>query len=154
MPVSALTPYVPDPIYSEDPSEELGKILDGMEKHLRDELTESEQRLFSESPHLKLVKLTDWSGILDLTDVTLSRYSQGHRDPPKAVVHFLRIMHNRVQENPRKGVNALIDFIGRSKDLSLPDSSGGTVGPKMGHIEVGEARVHLGENGGPANGEP
>lgn len=150
MPVSALTPYVPDPVFSEDPSEELTMILDDMEECLRSELSQSEERLFSDSPHLKLVKLTDWSGVLDLTDVTLSRYSQGHRDPPKAVIHFLRVMHQRVQADPRKGVNALIDFISRSSSLAIdevpdqpPTSGAGGDGSPPQDVKEGEARIYL-----------
>lgn len=121
MPVSALSPYVPDAIFSEDRSEELRLILHGIELQLRLSMSRREKRLLKQHGLSKIVKLIDWSGIADVTDVTLSRYNKGHSTPPLALVQFLRMMFERIEENPQPGIDALVDYLNRKDGPSIED---------------------------------
>jgi len=121
MPVSALSPYVPDAVFSEDHSEELRLILNGIELQLRLGMNRRQKRLLKEHGLNKIVKLTDWSGIIDVTDVTLSRYNKGRSTPPLALVQFLRVMFKRIEEDPEMGVSAFIDYLNRRPGPSIED---------------------------------
>lgn len=121
MPVSALSPYVPDAVFSEDHSEELRLILSGIELQLRQEMNERQKRLLKEHGLQKIVKLTDWSAIVDVTDVTLSRYNKGHSSPPLGLVQFLRVLFTQIEENPQHGVRALVDYLNRKPGPSIED---------------------------------
>jgi len=123
MPVSAVSPYVPDAIFSEDRSEELRLILDGIELQLRMGMGPRQERLLKKHGVSKIVKLTDWSSVAGVTDVTLSRYNNGHSRPPLALIQFLRHVFERVEENPQKGIGALIDYLGRKDGPSIEDIS-------------------------------
>lgn len=113
MPVSALSPYVPDAVFSEDHSEELRLILNGIELQLRLGMNRRQKRLLKEHGLNKIVKLTDWSGIIDVTDVTLSRYNKGHSSAPFGLVQFLRVLFTRIEADPQRGVRALVDYLNR-----------------------------------------
>jgi len=121
MPVSALSPYVPDAVFSEDHSEELRLILHGIELQLRLEMNSRQKRLLKEHGLNKIVKLTDWSGIIDVTDVTLSRYNKGHSTPPLGLIQFLRVLFTRIEEDPQQGVSALVDYLNRKPGPSIDD---------------------------------
>lgn len=121
MPVSALSPYVPNAVFSEDHSEELRLILHGIELQLRLEMNRRQKRLLKEHGLNKIVKLTDWSGIIDVTDVTLSRYNKGHSTPPLGLIQFLRVLFTRIEENPQQGVSALVDYLNRKPGPSIDD---------------------------------
>lgn len=121
MPVSALSPYVPDAIFSEDRSKELRLILHGIELQLRLSMDRRQKRLLKQHGLSKSVKLTDWSSVVDVTDVTLSRYNQGESTPPLPLVQFLRMIFERVERDPEPGVDALIDYLNRKAGPSLGD---------------------------------
>jgi len=121
MPVSALSPYVPDAVFSEDHSEELRLILHGIELQLRLGMNRRQKRLLKEHGLTKIVKLTDWSSVVDVTDVTLSRYNKNHSTPPLGLIQFLRVLFTRIEEDPQQGVNALIDYLNRKPGPSIDD---------------------------------
>jgi len=121
MPVSALSPYVPDAIFSEDHCEELRLILYGIELQLRMSMNARQKRLLKKHGMSKIVKLTDWSSVADVTDVTLSRYNNGHSRPPLALIQFLRQIFEQVEERPEEGVDALVDYLNRRPGPSIED---------------------------------
>jgi hypothetical protein len=121
MPVSALSPYVPDAIFSEDRSKELRLILHGIELQLRLSMDRRQKRLLKQHGLSKSVKLTDWSSIVDVTDVTLSRYNQGESTPPLPLLQSLRMIFDRVERDPQPGVDALIDYLNRKAGPSIGD---------------------------------
>jgi len=121
MPVSALSPYVPDAIFSEDRSKELRLILHGIELQLRLSMDRRQKRLLKQHGLSKSVKLTDWSSVVDVTDVTLSRYNQGESTPPLPLLQSLRMIFERVERDPQPGVDALIDYLNRKAGPSIGD---------------------------------
>mgnify|MGYP006976215912 FL=1 len=121
MPVAPLSPYVPSPVFSENLSKETRLLQDGIELALRYEMTERERRFLQLHGVSKIVMLADWSAIIDVTDVTLSRYNNGESRPPLGLVQFLRVMFRRIERNPRVGVDALIDYLNRKPGPSIDE---------------------------------